>query len=97
MAFKKGQSGNPGGRPIILQDVKKLAREKTTEAIEALVLALKKPGERVHAATVLLAYGYGKPQQTVNVRRINSVEDLDDDELAILAATKEDQVDGTRH
>jgi len=35
--FAKGVSGNPGGRPRELADVKALAREHTTEAIETLV------------------------------------------------------------
>lgn len=37
------------------------------------------------AATVLLAYGYGKPQSNVNVRVIHSIEDLSDEELAAIA------------
>jgi len=35
--FKKGQSGNPGGRPKIVGEVKELARTHTAEAIETLV------------------------------------------------------------
>ena len=31
--------------------------------MNALLAALKRPGERVRAAKVLLAYGYGRPTQ----------------------------------
>ncbi len=37
MPFKKGQSGNPGGRPKVIAEVKELARAHTGEAIETLV------------------------------------------------------------
>ena len=35
--FKKGQSGNPGGRPKAVAEVKELARARTSDAIETLV------------------------------------------------------------
>ena len=37
MPFEKGQSGNPGGRPKVVAQVKELARAHTGEAIETLV------------------------------------------------------------
>lgn len=86
--FKPGQSGNPTGRPKIFNDVKELARQYTTEAVEALVAALKRPGEAVPAANSLLAYGYGRPQQTVNIRKIGNWEDLSEEELTALAQDK---------
>jgi hypothetical protein len=58
--FEPGKSGNPGGRP---KGIQHLARKHTTEAIAALVAALDNPKERVPAATVLLAYGWGRPVQ----------------------------------
>src|SRR5690348_7816332 len=59
--FKPGRSGNPGGRPKRSRDIAELARRHTSEAISALVEALSEKGERVAAAKVLLAYGYGNP------------------------------------
>ena len=37
MPFRKGQSGNPGGRPKILADVRELARAHTAKALNTLV------------------------------------------------------------
>ena len=67
--FRKGQSGNPGGRPKVVAEVKELAREHTAEAIETLVSimndAKSAPAARVSAANSLLDRGYGKPPQHV--------------------------------
>jgi Family of unknown function (DUF5681) len=66
-AFKPGQSGNPGGRPAALRGIQELARQHTSEAVDALRAALKRPRERVRAAELLLAYAYGRPTQQVNL------------------------------
>lgn len=68
MPFKKGQSGNPGGRPKELQGIQQLARDHAEEAIKALVSVAKKgksESARVAAATALLDRGFGKPAQTM--------------------------------
>lgn len=65
MPFKKGQSGNPSGRPKLSHDIQALAREHTAAAIHALVDALRDSKTRVAAASVLLDRAYGKPLQTV--------------------------------
>jgi len=65
--FQKGQSGNPGGRPKEIAEVKELAREHMPAAIKALVSIMNNTkasdAARVSAATALLDRGYGKPAQ----------------------------------
>lgn len=69
--FKKGESGNPGGRPKVAAEVRELARQHTADAIQTLVSIMTNPksapAARVSAATVLLDRGYGKPPQAVEL------------------------------
>ena len=68
--FQPGQSGNPGGMPKGVAELRALARAHTADAIAALVEivtdAKKPPAARVSAAQVLLDRGYGKPVQPVD-------------------------------
>src|SRR5262249_16797293 len=63
--FQKGQSGNPGGRPKEIAEVKDLARQHMPAAIEALVSIMSNPkasdAARVSAAAALL-----EPQQHID-------------------------------
>lgn len=77
--FQPGRSGCPGGRPR--QDVTELARAHTTDAIQALVAALKRPKEAVPAAIALLNRGWGLPKQTIETDPTNPIL------LHLLAAT----------
>lgn len=65
-----GQSGNPGGRPKVLEEVRELAQLHTVEALDVLV-ELMRDGEtgavRLAAAEKVLERGWGKAAQAVHV------------------------------
>jgi hypothetical protein len=68
--FLPGQSGNPGGRPKEIGQVRDLARQHTTLAVKTLVHVMQhgtKDAARVAAAQALLDRGWGRPQQTMDV------------------------------
>jgi len=60
--FKKGQSGNPGGRPKMPPEIRALAREHSRLAIERLVHWAKSddPMASAFASSVLLERAGGK-------------------------------------
>ena len=66
--FPIGQSGNPGGRPKAVQEVRELARAHCPDAIAELArLAVKAKSEtaRIAAIRELLDRGYGKAVQAI--------------------------------
>lgn len=67
MGFKKGQSGNPSGRPKEHAYLKALAQQHTEEAIDTIVKVMRgdDPKSRAFAANLLLDRGWGKAAQAV--------------------------------
>lgn len=71
MPFKKGQSGNPGGRAAVVtkdgKTLRQLARDYTAEALEVLVEVMRDVAAphsaRVSAAQNIHDRGWGKPTQ----------------------------------
>jgi hypothetical protein len=72
--FKKGQTGNPNGRPRKLPELDKLLAEVMGEekdglsAAEAILKALRAKATRgdIRAAELLLDRAYGKAKQTID-------------------------------
>lgn len=65
--FKKGQSGNPLGRPKRDNEVQRLARERSTEAIERLTFWMRSddPKASVAASIAILNRAFGRPAQAL--------------------------------
>ncbi len=65
--WTKGESGNPGGRPREVGELRALARERTQEALDTLAAVMADPtataGARVAAACAILDRGHGRPTQ----------------------------------
>jgi hypothetical protein len=68
-AFKPGQSGNPRGRPKIIEDIVTAAREQTPLAMATLIRIASDrdapPAAQVAAAQALLDRGWGRPSQVI--------------------------------
>ena len=67
MVWAPGQSGNPGGRPSGLSEIREAARKHTKASLDTLVAALGAASEavRVSAANALLDRAWGKPEQAI--------------------------------
>ena len=63
--FQKGRSGNPGGRPKEIGEVRDLARQHTPQAIEAMSSIMNDehapPAARIASAEALLNRAWGRP------------------------------------
>jgi len=90
--FKKGQSGNPGGRSgKHIADLSREARRYAALAVSTLVKICRAGQERnrLAAASALLDRGYGKPLQALQIDgafAAKKLHELSDVELATLEA-----------
>ena len=77
MQWKKGQSGNPKGRPKGHGDVRELARAHTEQAVATLAAIMNDPSAapsaRTSAAQALLDRGWGRISQTVEPKSFGSM------------------------
>jgi hypothetical protein len=67
MVWKPGQSGNPLGRALKVEDISPYARKYGREAVDTMVRCLKDPKWCLPAAIALLDRGFGKPKETMQL------------------------------
>ena len=101
--FAPGQSGNPGGRPRLPDDVKALARGYTREALETLAGVMRNDeapaAARVIAASHILDRVWGKPAQHLTVDPVGDLTDaeLRAELLATIAELRQNGLDAEDH
>jgi hypothetical protein len=71
--FKPGQSGNPGGRSRVDREEREAFLAACPKARARLIelLGHKNPMVAHKAATTILAYGLGKPKESINLTSDN--------------------------
>ena len=69
--FQPGQSGNPGGRPKVIANIREIAREYAPEAVLRLVELMRDEDPRVAVAACkeILDRGFGRPQLSTDVEK----------------------------
>jgi D-serine deaminase-like pyridoxal phosphate-dependent protein len=96
MTFKKGQSGNPGGKPKELKEIQVEARKMSFDALKTLETVCKNSkspaAARVAAANAILDRAYGKPPQFISgdADQFRSAIEMSDEELLAIIAGGDD-------
>ena len=69
--FKKGQSGNPGGRPAKLTELTAHCKDMTPDVLQTIQGIIlngeAKDADRIAACRLVLEYGFGKATQVMEV------------------------------
>jgi hypothetical protein len=98
--FQPGQSGNPAGASKGLREVAAAAKAYTDEMLAILVAIARdikaSTPARASAAQYVIDRGWGKPQQSMTMKREGNYRDLSDDDLIdeLIALTREGEGEG---
>lgn len=85
--FKKGQSGNPGGRPKTPEEAKAKLKNEAYQAVERLIKEAHDPKNKHYydANMAIIERVWGKATQPIDVESENTIKVIMPDELKDLA------------